>query len=203
MFLLFDLFFVIPEIIFVIFLIVLTQKEKYIATNVFGTIGFILLLACVYKIKHLTPISFIENNWELIGVCALCYVPIGFMWSLLVKWVLFLYKFRDKRAEAVEEWNKLEEDRKKFKEENPKFIDYNPTTLDGFLKRCSYKETTLSQTPRVRDYKGKVIAWAWLWPLSMIGTLLDDFVRNMMTFIYNRISWMYQSLADKIVPKVV
>jgi len=36
------------------------------------------------------------------------------------------------------------------------------------------------------------------WPFSLVGTLLNDPVRKLFKFIYNRINGLYQKIADEI-----
>lgn len=68
-----------------------------------------------------------------------------------------------------------------------------------FLSREYYKDTHLNKAPLFREYKGKIVAWATFWIPSLIGTLLDDFVRKLMRRLVEAFSGWYQGLSNRIV----
>jgi len=68
-----------------------------------------------------------------------------------------------------------------------------------FLSGEYHKDTTLNKTPLFREYKRKIVAWAVFWIPSLIGTLLDDFVRKLMSRLVEAFSGWYQALSNKIV----
>lgn len=69
-----------------------------------------------------------------------------------------------------------------------------------YLKHCYFKNTSdLSKAPSYKDYKAKIVAWVIFWIPSLIGTMFDDFVRKLVTWIVNRFSTLYQTLSLKIV----
>lgn len=68
-----------------------------------------------------------------------------------------------------------------------------------FLSREHHKDTPLNKTPLFREYKGKIVAWATFWIPSLIGTLLDDFVRKLMRRLIEAFSGWYQGMSNKIV----
>jgi hypothetical protein len=96
---------------------------------------------------------------------------------------LFLYKFKEERE---------------IKLECIKKQDSSNTGFD-VLKFKSYKGTNLLKTPDYKNYRSDIIAWVIFWIPSFIGTLLDDFVRKLVTFIVNRFGRAFQYLSQKIV----
>ena len=79
------------------------------------------------------------------------------------------------------------------------FKSQNDYTEFDYLSSCKYKNTHLNESPKFRDYKGKITAWVIFWIPSLIGTLLDDFVRKLVEFIVQRFRAAYQALSNKIV----
>jgi hypothetical protein len=69
----------------------------------------------------------------------------------------------------------------------------------NFLNKEIYKNTKLSTYPRYKEYKGKIVAWVIFWFPSLIGTLMDDFVRRMVTWIVNRFGALINYMSHKIV----
>ena len=59
-------------------------------------------------------------------------------------------------------------------------------------------ESNFITVPRVRDHKSEIIVWMIYWPFSMLWTLLNQPIKNIFLFIYNRIESKMQDMADKI-----
>ena len=52
--------------------------------------------------------------------------------------------------------------------------------------------------PQVQDYKYDILRWLGYWPINLIWTLINDFVKRVSKTIYNMISGMLQSISDKV-----
>ncbi len=75
-----------------------------------------------------------------------------------------------------------------------------PVKSEYQFLNCEYfKNTRLSKSPSYKEYKSKIVAWVIFWIPSLIGTLLNDFVRKFVTWVVNRFSALYQHLSNKIV----
>lgn len=128
----------------------------------------------VYQYLFADIWGWFKDNYLLLPIYVSAYLLLGVGWSI-VKWIGFLVKFNQKREDAIKSSKSL---------------------------NFTYKDTNLWDTPKASDYKNKIIAWMCWWPVSMIGTILNDPVRRMLTFVYDRLSGVYQKLANKIVPQI-
>jgi hypothetical protein len=158
-----------------------------------SSIVFISSLLSLHFIWKLPVLSYAKANILTIAVLFCVYLCIGLVWSF-IKWILFLYRFKEERDERLE----------KFKEIQIKFKEYNPNVLDtrtesSVLKEYTYKGTNLAKAPSYKDYHSDIVAWVIFRIPSLIGTLLDDFVRKLVTFIVNRFGKTFQYLSQKIV----
>ena len=115
-----------------------------------------------------------KSNYLYIPMYVSAYLLLGVGWSV-VKWLCFLIAFKNKREQAIKASTSLNE---------------------------TYKNTNLWDTPSASNYKSKIIAWMCWWPISMIGTVLNDPVKRLLTFVYCRLSGIYQKFANKIVPQI-
>lgn len=52
--------------------------------------------------------------------------------------------------------------------------------------------------PEASDNKGRIIAWISYWPISIIWTLIADFVTGVARRIYNKISGLFDKISDKV-----
>lgn len=115
-----------------------------------------------------------KGNYLFLPIYVSVYLLLGVVWSI-IKWLNFLLIFKQKREEAI----KLS------------------TSLNA-----TYKDTNLWDTPKASDYKSKIIAWMCWWPVSAIGTILNDPVKKVLTFVYFHLSGIYQKIANRIVPQI-
>lgn len=202
----FSIWFLIIGSILLIAHIVTVELEQYIFS------GVLLVSFCIiafFAQENLRPIfrSIVENPIVL-PVSFGCYLVIGFVWSF-VKWISFLYRFKEYRDELIETF-KQEKIKTAEKEDSIRKgfasdialgrADNSKDELIFFLRKNSYKKTNdLSKPPSFREYKSNIVAWVILWVPSLIGTLLNDFVRKLVAWIANRMSAFYQKLSQKIV----
>lgn len=62
----------------------------------------------------------------------------------------------------------------------------------GFNRRDAHLEV---------DYnKGRLIAWATYWPFSVIWTFIDQPVKRIITYIFNRLTGIYDSILNRVFP---
>ena len=212
------------ELALFIAFVVVVELEYY----GWSTLMCIASLLSIHFIMKINLFEYTKTNPMVIITLILIYLAAGIAWSF-IKWISFLYRFREYREEMLEEFraNKVREDKRQaereaedarqFARENeirvengqsprvkePKIksrFDEPEKTEFDYLKHCSFKNTRdLSKAPSYKDYKGKIVAWVVFWIPSLIGTLLDDFVRKLVTWIVNRFSAFYQALSNKIV----
>lgn len=194
--------------------IVVVQIECY----GWSTLVCLLSLASLHFVLKLPLWSYFSENPSYIVILLLASLVCGIVWSFM-KWISFLYKFREVREEKLEAFrarkaklvqSKADDDARAKKEAEMRGalndgarIRYYGSELEKtefeYLDNESYKKTKLSQAPSYKDYRGKIVAWIIFWIPSLIGTLLDDFVRRMVEWIANRFKAVYQHLSHKIV----
>jgi hypothetical protein len=154
----------------------------------------LLMIATIASVQflHVADIwEWAKQNYVLTLVCIVMYLLLGVVWSF-AKWIFFLRKFNRKRLEAVAAFAAKQGDKRVGSETQKEVVSY-------LLNQGRYKNTFLSQRPIAAEYKGTIIAWMIWWPISMIGTLLNDPVRELFNFIYEKLSGLYQKAADRIV----
>lgn len=52
--------------------------------------------------------------------------------------------------------------------------------------------------PNAMDYKETIITWLYLWPFSVLGTLLNDFLRKLYDHIYNAMTGVYARITASV-----
>ena len=199
------------ELALFIAFVVLVELEYY----GWSTLMCVVSLLSIHFLMKINIIEYIKTNPTTILMLFGVYLAAGITWSF-VKWISFLYRFKEYREEKLEEFRarkareaKRQADRdaeeaSRFAREPRKSaygLGHEPEETEyKHLQNCSFKNTTdLSKAPSYKEYKGKIVAWVVFWIPSLIGTLLDDFVRKLVTWIVNRFSAIYQALSHKIV----
>jgi hypothetical protein len=172
---------------------VLVEKEEGVWATVVA-IASILGLDFVYKLPLL---SFVKANPGHVAVLVGSYFGIGIVWSLVIKWLIYLHKrnfaYEDFKAAFLTKNNAKEltgELAAKLMEEleshNRYVSDENEKVITGIL---------------VRDHIGMLTRWATYWPFSMIGTALNDVVRKSWTYIIRLLQSTYQRMANYVFRK--
>jgi hypothetical protein len=64
--------------------------------------------------------------------------------------------------------------------------------------RLGYRGGTLAEAPHARDNKSRIMRWMSFWPVSMLWSFLDDFIKRVFKTIYHRISSFLQRISDNI-----
>lgn len=212
------------ELALFIAFVVVVELEYY----GWSTLMCIVSLLSIHFLLKINILEYIKTNPTTIIMLFGAYILAGITWSF-IKWISFLYRFKEYREEMLEKFRcgkareaqrqasrDAEKDRD-FARENeiriqngqPPLVKKEPrksTCVESeetdykYLQSCSFKNTCdLSKAPSYKDYKAKIVAWVVFWIPSLIGTLLDDFVRKLVTWIVNRFSAIYQVLSHKIV----
>jgi energy-coupling factor transporter transmembrane protein EcfT len=58
--------------------------------------------------------------------------------------------------------------------------------------------TLVRMSPQVSDYKSDILFWLSYWPFSILGYMLNDFVRKVFNSIYNEIADKLQGISDRV-----
>lgn len=122
------------------------------------------------------------------GIYVLCYLGAGVLWSFL-KWFSFLLRFRDKSTEAKADLQR------RYTRNHPDY-DWKPDL--GSMTPREFYPNAFGKIPQASNNKKRIIFWMSLFPVSIIGTLLNDPVRRLFKFLFNRFHRSYQFIADKV-----
>jgi len=57
---------------------------------------------------------------------------------------------------------------------------------------------TRMNPPKVEDHKGRIIHWMTFWPLSMVESVLGDFLRDLVRLFFEKVKQSFQKMANKI-----
>jgi hypothetical protein len=144
-------------------------------------------------------LGFIIGNPLKVGILVAAYFALGGIWGIC-KWWIFC---RDR----VEEYDELKAEFLSSKGHAGEKVV--PVELRVEWKKkllnCSVYEgkekVPLSEPPRVRNHKGKVLRWMTFWWVSMIWSLINDFVKRGMRAVYNRIQKFMQHISDSMFAK--
>jgi len=63
------------------------------------------------------------------------------------------------------------------------------------------KRNHLSYRPSASDHKGDIIGWMTYWPLSFISFLVRRPLRRIFTFIYERVSGVFENITNSVYNK--
>jgi hypothetical protein len=120
------------------------------------------------------------------------YIGIGMVWGA-IKWYFYCVK-----------------QRKRYEEAKADFLEANHATELTPELRVAWTEKLTHQSgyeryhlisikvPEAKDNKEKIMNWMYLWPFSMFGTLLYDFIRDFFTWLYDRMGKVYDNIAKMV-----
>ena len=150
-----------------LFILVINECETAATASLF-IFGLI-----VHFFTKLNVLQFFRENGTFILELAAIYIGAGLAWSV-AKWYFFV---RDKRAEydaIVEEFKKG--DKKDFKWQVERRVGEIP--------------------PRAVRHKREIVSWISYWPISVVWTLLDDFLKKLFHRIYDLFAGVFQRISN-------
>ena len=190
-------FLIVLGVVTIISMIIALEKEKE------GLATFILSVALgvVLWQNWFTIVDYVTYNLTESILFSVGYIVVGIVWSFI-------------------KWNeKVKEVFRRFKGIKDKFVKNSGIITDNnfrdFIDKLSYKfkdsdgtNTTFGSaktmddiakkiTPVGLEYKSLIISWISYWPLSVIGTLLNNPFRRLFEWIYNSLSGFYDNIANK------
>lgn len=135
----------------------------------------ILSAVCLFCLHKLSGINFNEYLTPAAGIWVAAYVPLGICWSFF-KWYLLLRKYRDDYLKLKAEY-----------------------TTEPFQRNEweNYVARKLTLPVSTRN-KANICRWICYWPLSFINLLLTDLVKECVLIIYDKIGWVYDRIAKKV-----
>ncbi len=181
----------------IILLFVFIENENGIG----AWVSLAIFAACLQWMGNTDIIGFVvQNPLSLLAVLA-AYFLIGGWWGV-VKWWVFLRDQLEEYQEAKEKFLRnhgIDPSIKELPQETKvrwkKWLSEN-TKWDGENHR------RLDEAPRARSNKARIMRWMSFWPISMIWSFLDDFVKRVFKTIYQRIAGFLQRMADNMFGKL-
>lgn len=153
-----------------------------------ATVSLLVFGACLQWLGDVDIIKYVYQHPAYAAAALCAYFALGCVWGA-VKWWLYCHDLLDQYNEVKTEWLRdngirdqaIPEDRR---EEWQDYLYRNYPSL-----------RTLP--PLVREHKARIMRWMALWVISMIWSLVNDFLKGMWKAIYRRIANWLQSIADK------
>ena len=163
-----------------------------------ATISLVAFAAALQWCGDVDLIGYVFANPIKLGAVIAAYFLLGAIWGT-AKWWIFA---RDR----LEEYQEL-------KDEFLRNKGLEPGQTVPSQHRAEWKEKlernrshgnygrTLADTPRVRDNKARILRWMSFWPVSMLWSFLDDFIKRVFKTIYYRIANLLQRISDNMYAK--
>lgn len=176
----FGLLFWSVAIVGALFVMALTEGEKYSWT----TGSLIITTALLCWIAAFNPFPWLLNNASTILYALLAYFVFGIAWGV-TKWFFFLMRVRDKLVAYLKE-NGIK---------TPLSENDVAAFARTHLKHVVYGS---SIPPKAAENKGRITFWMIYWPFSAPWTLINEPVKRFFNFIYNRIANLLQGMSDRL-----
>jgi hypothetical protein len=178
--------------VFFVLATILTEVEHF----GFATLTLIATLVGVQLLHLADVLQFVMHHTVETLLYTVGYLVVGVAWSF-IKWFSFLMRFRDKYRECRDTF---------LKDNNLKpgepLADNMSLALTQYLSRQDYygefRGNLLTAKPRAAKNKSRIVSWMYLWPFSVIGTLLNDPVKRLFKFLFNSLKELYQKMADRV-----
>lgn len=193
--------FLVPFLIIagVVMIIALECQREGIASTFFS----LAIVAVLYA--HGTEIwSFITENAATSIYFAIGYIILGLVWSF-IRWnekVKGIFrKFVKLRDNFNEKNTGVELTTEQYQKEFNKTLEYQFKKGNGgfitIFTTQTQKEVIENITPKGVNHKALIVSWISYWPLSVIGTLLNNPFRRFFEFIYESVSGFYDEIVKR------
>lgn len=175
-------------------IIALEKQEKGIASGVIS-----LVLALLLWNYGLNLWAFVKENVDLTLYFSLGYVILGIVWSF-IKWNEKVKKVFSKFKEIRVKHPNID-DSEKMKDfiislNNSKFKDEDDYRV-SFDSKDTISKIAEKITPVGLKNKGLITSWIMYWPLSLLGTLLNNPFRRFFNYVYDSVSGLYDKITQK------
>lgn len=176
------------------------EKEFFAGLLLIGTV------AAMYFCGNSGMLTWVKDHPQQLLWYALGYIGIACGWGIL-KWTLFVHGQNDKYEDAKAQFLKDNDATELTQELKEKWTEH---AKEGrYSKRGSYGVDFkfAYPAPEARDHKSRIVAWMTYWPWSAFWTILNDPIRKLMRFLYNRIAGLlngisrhaYRNVSDDII----
>jgi hypothetical protein len=161
------------------------HSPRSVSLTLLVTAGFLQLFT------DIKPLSYLIEHPFFSVIAPVVYLILGPAW-IRIKWGSFTSDI----ARKVNDWKLLHKD-EKFDDEGRR-NDRNGEVRPNNLHKAAAVYLSLKSIPlKVGDYKGLLFGWLFFWPVSLAWTVLNDPLRRIFNFIYDRCAVMLQEVSDK------
>lgn len=149
-----------------------------------ATVSILLAMGALALFSNFNPFVWLWENPITSVLWLAAYVAVGVVWSV-VKWRFLLSKILHLAQSLREKYDA--DEAQKWKTETS-FIEH----------RLAYDHSIhCTVPPKAATFKTSIYCWLFYWPLSFIGTMIDNPLRNAMTWIYNRVTTSFDRMSGK------
>jgi hypothetical protein len=142
-----------------------------------------------------------QNPWPTVGF-VVSYIIIGIVWSF-IKWNTYVKRtfgrIKKVKDEFIAEHKEINDgnraefnqmiEKLRLKDSSGYTISvFDKTTLDDIIKKV---------TPVASEKKSIITAWISYWPMSLVGTLLNNPFRHFFEWLYDNLSGYYDKITNK------
>jgi len=138
-------------------------------------------------------LGWMKANQTSVIVMAAVYFPIGICWAFL-KWYLKLKNAKESLLERKAEF--FDKDSKAHGLSSAT-SEADKAKIAALVAKNWSLEVKLVK-PIAKRNKSAIMSWIGYWPISMVWTLLDDFLTAIVKSIYNHISGVFNKMSDKM-----
>ena len=142
-----------------------------------------------------------QNPWPTLGFIV-SYIIIGIVWSF-IKWNTYVKRtfgrIKKVKDEFIAEHKEINsKNRADFNQiiENLRLKDSSGYTISVFEK-TTLDEIIKKVTPVASEKKTIITAWISYWPMSLVGTLLNNPFRHFFEWLYDNLSGYYDKITNK------
>lgn len=172
---------------------VLVESEK----GFWATVTLIAtVIAFQFGLKFPIFGSIAAHPWKTAGGVGI-YFAAGICWGVF-KWFLFL----NKKSAHYNEIRQMFLEEKGVTELTPALALELAQSLEsgrGVIGNHFINTNGVSaEPPPAREHKGDIMRWMSYWPFSIVGTILNDFVRKAWTHIYNFMVGTYDRISTYV-----
>ena len=164
----------------VLFMFVCVANEN----NVAPVVSLVAFGALVHFFSDIHLVQFLKDNYTNCLFYSGVYLVVGVLWGF-IKWWLFV-------VEVKEEYKQ----RRKVFMHKHNIIDpshmSSPTIKDMFAREVN----TSNIPPRASEHKSEITGWISYWPISVIWSLISDFVTAFFKRIYKIFASSFQRISD-------
>ena len=160
-----------------------------------ATISLLVAFACLQWLGDADIIGYVTSNPLNILACVGAFFILGAVWGV-IKWWIYC---RD-QLEAYNEFRNEFLSRKGLNDTSKVPPEFRREFKEAVERHNSnrYGKDNKIGVPKVSDNKGRIMRWMTFWPVSMIWSLINDFVKRTFRVIYYKIAGFLQSIADKM-----